>query len=225
MYLCFFHTEWRLAGGGHFLREAYEAKKLSGIFRWKDTDDIYPWNDAPLFVRQGCQWWKTLLHDRYEFLVFRLLRNQLEAGDIFCRQSIRFRSLEDDLLSDEQWQQKDALIANTSLSILKLPIEIHLQSLETELEELLVRVNDRIQKGENDYVTIKEQGKKRSWSLSYGTPKEPINHAFFDFYHWPISKRYFILPIFAPVLGMLLSIFYIGMPVGKLIFKPSLPVW
>ncbi len=165
-----------------FLREAYEAKKALWHFPLKKIPTTFiPETMHRYLYDKDANGEKTLLHDRYEFLVFRLLRNQLEAGDIFCRQSIRFRSLEDDLLSDEQWQQKDALIANTSLSILKLPIEIHLQSLETELEELLVRVNDRIQKGENDYVTIKEQGKKRSWSLSYGTPKEPINHAFFDF--------------------------------------------
>lgn len=35
---------------------------------------------------------KQLLVDRYEFLVYRLLRNGLEAGDIFCHDSIRFRS-------------------------------------------------------------------------------------------------------------------------------------
>src|SRR5699024_52131 len=31
--------------------------------------------------------------NRYEFLLYRLLRDRLEAGDIFCRESIRFRSL------------------------------------------------------------------------------------------------------------------------------------
>jgi hypothetical protein len=37
---------------------------------------------------------KQLLVDRYEFLVYRLLRNGLEAGDIFCHDSVRFRSLD-----------------------------------------------------------------------------------------------------------------------------------
>jgi hypothetical protein len=34
-----------------------------------------------------------LLRDRYEFLVYQLLRAALEAGDVFCRQSMRFRSI------------------------------------------------------------------------------------------------------------------------------------
>jgi len=49
---------------------------------------------------------RRLLPDRYEFLVYRLLRNGLEAGDIFCRDSVRFRSFEDDLLDDQRWQDK-----------------------------------------------------------------------------------------------------------------------
>ena len=56
-----------------------------------------------------------------KFLVYRLLRNRLEAGDIFCHDSVRFRSFEDDLLDEEQWQRKEELIASTGLSILQEP--------------------------------------------------------------------------------------------------------
>ncbi len=40
---------------------------------------------------------RRLLPDRYEFLGSRLLRHGLEAGDVVCRDSVRFRSFEDDL--------------------------------------------------------------------------------------------------------------------------------
>jgi len=61
---------------------------------------------------------KQLISDRYEFLVYRLLRNGLEAGDLFCRESVQFRSFEDDLLDDQQWQNKATLIAQTGRPIL-----------------------------------------------------------------------------------------------------------
>lgn len=77
---------------------------------------------------------KKLLVDRYEFLVYRLLRNGLEAGDIFCHDSVRFRSFEDDLLGEEQWRRKEELIASTGLSILQEPISEHLDRLEQLLE-------------------------------------------------------------------------------------------
>ena len=165
-----------------FLRDAYQAKKALWHYPLAQIPiQFIPESRQRYLYTTDAQGQKQLFHDRYEFLVFMLLRNQLEAGDIFCRDSIRFRSLEDDLLTDEQWQQKDILIAESSLSILKQPIEAHLHSLETELETLLTTVNDRIMKGENDYVTIKEQGQKRRWSLSYASQKVPVNHAFFNF--------------------------------------------
>lgn len=36
--------------------------------------------------------------DKYEFLVYRLLRNRLEAGDIYVGDSLRFRSFDEDLI-------------------------------------------------------------------------------------------------------------------------------
>jgi len=60
------------------------------------------------------------------------LRDRLEAGDIFCRESIRFRSFEDDLLDDRQWQEKDQLLAETGLPILMQPIQEHLAELEQQ---------------------------------------------------------------------------------------------
>jgi hypothetical protein len=38
----------------------------------------------------------TIVRDRYEFMVYRLVRERLEAGDLYCRDSARFRSFEDD---------------------------------------------------------------------------------------------------------------------------------
>ena len=42
---------------------------------------------------------KRLIPDRYEFLVYRRIKEGLEAGDISCRDSVRFRSFEDDLVN------------------------------------------------------------------------------------------------------------------------------
>lgn len=42
-----------------------------------------------------------------EFLVHRLLRNSLESGDLFVRDSNEFRRFADDLISDERWQNKE----------------------------------------------------------------------------------------------------------------------
>ena len=46
--------------------------------------------------------------DKYEFLVYRLLRNRLEAGDIYVSDSLRFRSFDEDLIPKDTWQRDSA---------------------------------------------------------------------------------------------------------------------
>jgi len=123
---------------------------------------------------------RHLLPDRYEFLVYRLLRNGLEAGDVFCRDSVRFRSFEDDLLGDQTWHDKATLIANTGLPLLKQPIREHLAHLEQQLEARLIEVNQRIASGENTHFEIKKRGAQVRWTLQYPRSIEPVNHPFFD---------------------------------------------
>jgi TnpA family transposase len=119
---------------------------------------------------------KRLSVDRYEFLVYRALRNGLEAGDVFCRNSVRYRSFEDDLLDDVRWQNKEELITETGLAILEQPIEELLASLEQQLEHLLVEVNQRIAMGENKHIKRKPGGR---WTLPYTRAAPAINHSFF----------------------------------------------
>ena len=123
---------------------------------------------------------KRLQVDRYEFWIYRQLRNGLEAGDIFCRDSVRFRSFEDDLLDDERWRNKDQLINDAGLPILTQPIRTHLAELGEWLEARIQEVNRRIATGENESLELKPQGRKRRWTLQYPRGVESVNHAFFD---------------------------------------------
>ena len=120
---------------------------------------------------------KRLLADRYEFLLYRHLHHGMEAGDIFCRDSIRFRSLEDDLIDHKQWRNKDKLIADAGLDILRQPVEKHLDELKDQLETRIAEVNRRIATGENEH--FKPNGNGR-WTLQYPGEGEAANHPFFD---------------------------------------------
>lgn len=115
--------------------------------------------------------------DRYEYLTYRLLRNGLEAGDIYCPDSFRFRSFEDDLVSRERWQDKDQLLTEIGLPLLKQPIKEHLYELKKTLEQRLKDVNGRITKGENRHFSGRKGG---SWSLAYQGSPENLNHPFYD---------------------------------------------
>jgi TnpA family transposase len=129
---------------------------------------------------QGAHGQRHMLPDRYEFLVYRLLRNGLEAGDVFCRDSVRFRSFEDDLIDDDRWKDKENLITNTGLPLLKQPIREHLAELQTQLEDRLIQVNQRIASGDNAHFEIKKRGSQTRWTLQYPRSAELINHPCFD---------------------------------------------
>lgn len=117
--------------------------------------------------------------NRYEFLVYRLLRNVLEAGNVYVSDSNDFRSFEDDLISAERWKDKDAVLREIGVPVLLKPVEETLLTFHTELEEKFERVNRRIENGDNKHIKIIGTDDKRRWSLVYPTEEEPINSLFY----------------------------------------------
>ena len=68
----------------------------------------------------------------------------MQSGDIFCRDSIQYRSFEDDLIDEDTWEQKESIIQNLNLTTLQQPIEQHLKELENKLEARLISINKKI---------------------------------------------------------------------------------
>ena len=164
----------------HFLKTMFRrGKSLSQYPPDTFPTRFIPENTKRYLYRQDSQGRKQFLVDRYEFLVYRLLHNGLLAGDIFCRDSVRFRSFEDDLIDDQKWQEKEKLIDLTGLTILKQPITDHLQALEQLLEERVAVVNKRISSGENKHLKIKRRGQHVHWTLRYPHSSESVNHPLF----------------------------------------------
>ena len=122
---------------------------------------------------------KRLEVDRYEFLVYRLLRNALEAGNVYVRDSNGFRSFEDDLIRAERWKDKDAVLREIGAPILLAPIEETLAAFRTELEAKFESMNKRIENGGNKHIKVTGAGDKRRWSLIYPSDEESINSPFY----------------------------------------------
>ncbi|MCI0459139.1 MAG: Tn3 family transposase [Gemmataceae bacterium] len=169
-----------LIEAARFLEEASRSGKPLSAYREQDI----PMGWVPdkmrrhLYEKDGGR--RKLLVDRYEFLLYRQLRNGVEAGDVFCRDSVRFRSLKDDLIDEQLWREhKDRLLAEAGLAVLQQPIETHLAELKDRLETRLAEVNRRIAAGENSYFKFKPKGNGR-WTLEYPTEDEETNHPFFD---------------------------------------------
>jgi len=164
-----------------FLKDVYQKGKPLGEYSIESFPKRFIPEPMKRYVyAQDAHRKRQLLPNRYEFLVYRHLRNSLEAGDIFCRDSVRFRSFEDDLIDKQRWQKKDELIASTGLAALKQPIREHLTMLKQSLENRIAEVNQRIAKGLNEHFQIKKHGQNIRWTLEYPSNDEPVNHPFFN---------------------------------------------
>ncbi len=123
---------------------------------------------------------KQIIPDRYEFLVYQFLKDGFESGEVHCRDSLRFRSFEDDLLSDKDWENKTALIDDANLPILKDSIQTHLNYLEELLENRLKQVNQRITSKENNHFVFKGRGDQSRWMLEYPDKFDDTNNPLFN---------------------------------------------
>jgi len=101
-----------------------------------------------------------------------LLRNRLESGDIFCCESVKYQSFEDDLI--DKWNGD--LINDIGLTKLNYSIEKRL----SELEKRILEVNKRIDNGDNEHIEVKKIGKNTKWTLKYPSGTEATNHNFFN---------------------------------------------
>jgi hypothetical protein len=115
------------------------------------------------------------------FLIYRLLRNALEAGDVYVQDSAGFRRFEDNLIDDARWQNKGAMLHEIGAPLLLAPIEETLAALREEIEARFVSVNKRIQDGSNKHIKVTGVGAKRRWTLVYPTDEEePVNSPFYS---------------------------------------------
>lgn len=117
--------------------------------------------------------------DRYEFLVYLLLRKELDAGNIYVRDSVENRRFEDDLISDERWEHRDEILREIGAPLLLAPIEETLASFSDQLERKFEEVNKRIEQMANQHVKVRGVGEKRRWTLAYPSAEEPVNGPFY----------------------------------------------
>jgi hypothetical protein len=123
---------------------------------------------------------KRLEVDRYEFLGYRLLRNALEAGDVYVQESTEFRRFEDDLISDTRWQHKDAVLREIGAPIVLAPIDETLAAFRDTLDAKFKAVNQRIEDGTNTHIKVTVVAGKRRWRLRYPSEEDAVNSPFYS---------------------------------------------
>jgi hypothetical protein len=152
---------------------------------------------------------RTIHADKYEFLVYRLLAKGLQAGDIFVRESLNFKSFEEDLVSPKQWRNKSELIRKLDVSFLTRPIQQTLNNYKNTVEGLYYGVNRRINNSQNKDIKIVKKGDAITWTLPYNKKEEPPNNPIYKEFQqielsdllYFVNRRRDFLSAFTHVLG------------------------
>ena len=165
-----------------FLREAFMNKKSLNQFLSSEfpcefiTSKLkkYLYEDKIIEVNGKYIKSKQLNVDKYEFSVYRLLKDKLEAGEVFISSSQNFKSFEEDLIDNVTWQKKDELIQNIGISYFSKPIKNILTSFKNELDNKIYTVNKRIEDGQNPYIKITGKEDNLKWTLPYKRKKKKL---------------------------------------------------
>jgi len=89
-----------------FLKACFDEGRSLVRCRFEQIPKAFiPQSAKPYLYEKDADGLRRIHPDKYEFLVYRMLRNRLEAGDIYVSDSLRFRSFDEDLILQPQWQQ------------------------------------------------------------------------------------------------------------------------
>ena len=116
---------------------------------------------------------------RAEWLLYRKIKDQLEKRALFVEGSQAYESINMDLVSDEQWLDKDRLIRESRWSALQIPVELLVQQKLDALHDKLALVSDRLNTGANESVVLKTKNGQTRWVIKYTHKKEEVNNPFF----------------------------------------------
>ena len=123
---------------------------------------------------------KTVDSQRYEILVYRLLKNKICSSDIFVADSVEYQSMENDLVEKNFYMNsKHSLHIEHGTTFLLESLRTRTNDKLQELDDLIHLTNQRILSGENIIFkyTDKANGK---WHIEYqGTENKDINNPIF----------------------------------------------
>jgi TnpA family transposase len=166
-----------------FLRECFDkGKSLTRCSFEQMPKAFIPQGVKPYLYQNDKDGNHSIHADKYEFLVYRLLRNRLEAGDIYVSDSLRFRSFDEDLIPKDTWKRdQERILREIDAPLLSQPMAEVLNAMEEELEAKYEEVNRRILSGENAHIKLsRKKSNEITWTLPYVGDEETVNDPFFD---------------------------------------------
>lgn len=175
---------------------AFLRKHLRGGQSFRD----YPYQDVPMnFFPQSLKKLLTLKvkaddqklvkradGDRYECMVYHQIKQGIANNTVFIKDSISYRTLDDELIDAEYWaEHKDEILKQLNMTLLSMDITALLDEHEKNLKTKYDLVNKHIRSGENTSLKIQynKQGDIVKWTLPYTRLDDGINNPFYEKLH------------------------------------------
>jgi len=117
---------------------------------------------------------------RFEMMIYLLLKDKLEAKDVYVQNTLKYRPLSDDLVDDDAWNNRDHLITESRLARLQSEPQALMDQLTTELNDRINTVGERIRNGDNHSVIMRNRTGKTAWRLPHKGVKNLLNNPFFE---------------------------------------------
>lgn len=116
---------------------------------------------------------------RFEILLYLTVQSKLD-GQLYIPGSIKYRALQDDLISEEHWKDKNKLIKSSLLSRINTAPSSLMRTMEKELSDKLINVGERIKNGDNHNVILRDRSGKTKWRIPTTGVKSMLNNPFFE---------------------------------------------
>jgi TnpA family transposase len=126
---------------------------------------------------------KTINADCYEFMVYTCIAKNLKKGIVTVRDSISYKSLDDELIIAKEWENnKEQILSDLENHLISTDIEKILNKFESLLYSRYTEVNHSIASGANNKIKIKynKQGEVLHWKLPYKKMDDSVNNQFFE---------------------------------------------
>ncbi len=155
----------------NILKKHYTSGKTSGSFKLSDDLGLtIPQNMVPYLKKNPNDHY--IDPHRFEFFVYSKMYHHLDRGRLFCNDSVSFRDLECDLVSDEVVNDVEKVAHEFGYYKIPIYCDEHLDSKLNELDAAWKRTTQGIDSGTNKGINIKLENKIPTWSLSYDESEE-----------------------------------------------------
>ena len=119
-------------------------------------------------------------HKRFEYYLYRKILSRITANEIYVTESEQSKRLEDDLISSDEWINKEDLVQKAGLSRLNTSISHTLVEFTERIDLQLGIVSNRVQNDKNEFIKHIPNQDKLAFSVASKKWKDDVDNPIYN---------------------------------------------